>query len=103
MFHTWWTAASTANPAVSAPLRGQGEKGWFGWFKDDKIEALTQQWLQALTGAERLRLANATQEEAWETIPSIPLGKFFIRSAYRSDPVGLLEGTATYSWHVRRA
>lgn len=102
IFHTWWTGSSTANPAVSAPLRGQGDKGWFGWYKDDTIEALTQQWLQAPTDAERLRLADAIQKEAWETVPSIPLGKFFIRSAYRNDLVGLLEGTATYSWNVRR-
>jgi peptide/nickel transport system substrate-binding protein len=102
VFHTWWTGASTANPAVSAPLRGQGEKGWFGWYKDAKIEALTQQWLQASNDQERVQLANAIQAEAWETVPSIPLGKFFIRSAYRSDLVGLLEGTATYSWNVRR-
>jgi hypothetical protein len=35
-------------------------------------------------------------------ITSVPLGEFFIRSAYRSDLVGLLAGTATYSWNVRR-
>jgi len=76
VFHTWWTGASTANPAVSAPLRGQGDKGWFGWFQDAKIEALTQQWLQAPDDQERLRLANAIQAETWDTVPSIPLGQF---------------------------
>jgi peptide/nickel transport system substrate-binding protein len=102
VFHTWWTGASTANPAVSAPLRGQGSSGWFGWFSDQTIESLTQQWLQASSDDDRHRLADAIQQEAWDTIPSIPLGKFYIRSAYRSDLVGLLEGTATYSWNVRR-
>jgi len=102
VFHTWWTGASTANPAVSAPLRGQGSTGWFGWYENAKVEALTAQWLQATSGAERLKLAEAIQLETFDAVPSIPLGKFFIRSAYRGDLVGLLEGTATYSWNVRR-
>jgi peptide/nickel transport system substrate-binding protein len=102
VFHTWWTGSSTANPAVSAPLRGQGSTGWFGWYENAKIEALTTQWLQTTDNPERLRLTNAIQAEAFETVPSIPLGQFFIRSAYRSDLVGLLEGTATYTWNVRR-
>ena len=102
VFHTWWTGSSTANPAVSAPLRGQGSTGWFGWYENAKIEELTAQWLQATNDADRVRLTDVIQREAFDTLPSIPLGKFFIRSAYRSDLVGLLEGTATYSWNVRR-
>ncbi|WP_371734291.1 ABC transporter substrate-binding protein [Acidisphaera sp. S103] len=102
VFHTWWTGSSTANPAVSAPLRGQRSTCWFGWYENAKIEASTAQWLQAKSDPERLRLTNAIQAEAFDTVPSIPLGEFFIRSAYRSDLVGLLEGTATYSWNVRR-
>ena len=102
IFHTWWTGSSTANPAVSAPLRGQGSTGWFGWYENSKIEDLTTRWLQAPTDAERLQLTNAIQAEAFETVPSIPLGQFFIRSAYRSDLTGVLEGTGTYSWNVQR-
>jgi peptide/nickel transport system substrate-binding protein len=102
VFHTWWTGSSTANPAVSAPLRGQGSTGWFGWYENAKIETLTTQWLQTNNDPERLRLTNAIQDEALDTVPSVPLGEFFIRSAYRSDLVGLLAGTATYSWNVRR-
>jgi peptide/nickel transport system substrate-binding protein len=102
IFHTWWTGSSTANPAVSAPLRGQGSTGWFGWYENSKIEDLTTRWLQTPTDAERLQLTNAIQAEAFETVPSIPLGQFFIRSAYRSDLTGVLEGTGTYSWNVQR-
>jgi peptide/nickel transport system substrate-binding protein len=102
IFHTWWTGAATANPVVSAPLRGQGEKGWFGWFKDDRIEQLTAEWLRAPTDDERQRLCDQIQEEAFRVVPSIQLGQFFIRSAYRSDLEGVLEGPAPYAWNVSR-
>ncbi len=102
VFHTWWTGSSTANPAVSAPIRGQGATGWFGWYQNDTIENLTGQWLRATTDEERLRLTDAIQREAFATLPSIPLGKFYIRSAYRANLKGVLEGTATYSWNVER-
>jgi peptide/nickel transport system substrate-binding protein len=102
VFHTWWTGASTANPVVSAPLRGQGGAGWFGWYENAQVEALTTKWLQSTVDTDRQQLADAIQREAFETVPSIPLGQFFIRSAYRADLAGLLEGTATYSWNVRR-
>ncbi len=103
IFHTWWTGASTANPAVSAPLRGQGAAGWFGWYGDETIEKLTQEWLDAPDAANRARLALALQQEAFATVPSISLGQFFIRSAYRDNLQGLLEGPSPYAWNVRRA
>jgi peptide/nickel transport system substrate-binding protein len=83
-------------------LRGQGDACWFYWYENAQIETLTAQWLQSTADADRLRLADAIQREAFETVPSIPLGQFFIRSAYRADLLALLEGTATYSWNVRR-
>ena len=47
IFHTWATGAFILNPVVTAPFRGAGQGGWFGWYDNPKIEEMTQQWLDA--------------------------------------------------------
>ena len=41
VFHTWFTGGFTLNPVVSAPFRGLGAAGWFGWYENPQIEQLT--------------------------------------------------------------
>jgi peptide/nickel transport system substrate-binding protein len=103
IFHTWWPSDSIVNPVLSAILRGQGDKGWFGWFKDDKIEELTNQFLTAPDEATRLKITDAIQLEAFEQVPTVPVGLFYIRSAYRADLKGMLESPAPFFWGVQRA
>jgi hypothetical protein len=37
------------NPAFNFLVRGQGERGYFGWYRNDEVERLTADWLQADT------------------------------------------------------
>jgi peptide/nickel transport system substrate-binding protein len=102
IFHTWWPGVSIINPAVAATLRGQGERGWFGWYSNPRVEELAAQWLQAGTEAEQKMLAEAIQKESFNQVPVLPLGQFFIRTAHRGLR-DVLKGTSPYFWHVRRA
>ncbi len=101
IFHTWWPSISIINPAVNATLRGQGERGWFGWYDNERVEQLSNQWLQAATPAEQARLAGEIQAESFEKAPILPLGQFFIRTAHRGL-TGVLRGTSPYPWNVRK-
>jgi peptide/nickel transport system substrate-binding protein len=103
IFHTWWPSDSILNPVVSAIIRGQGDKGWFGWFSDPKIEELTTQFLTAKDQPERLKITDAIQQEAFTQVPTIPLGLFYIRNAYRADLKDMLSSQAPFFWSVRRA
>jgi peptide/nickel transport system substrate-binding protein len=103
MFHTWWPSVSIINPAVNATLRGQGERGWFGWYKNDRVERLAADWLQAATEAEQQRLADEIQRESFAEAPILPLGQFFIRTGYRSGLTGMVKGTSPYHWNLRWA
>ncbi len=103
IFHTWWPSLSIINPAVSATLRGQGDSGWFGWYANPRVEDLARQWLVAETEAEQKRLADGIQQESFENVPVLPLGQFFINTAYRSGLSGFVKGTAAYPWNIRRA
>src|SRR6185437_7431050 len=98
IFHTWWPGDSILNPVVSAILRGQGAKGWFGWFSDEKIEQLTNQFLTAKDQAAQLKLTDEIQQEAFQQAPTIPLGLFYIRSAYSSTLTHMLQSQAPFFW-----
>ncbi|UHC17875.1 ABC transporter substrate-binding protein [Methylobacterium currus] len=102
IFHTWWQAIGITTPATSGYIRGQGASGWFGWYANDTVEDLTRQWVAADTEDERVRLAAAIQNIAAVDVPAVPLGVFFIRTAYRSDLTGLVEGCAPFPWGIRR-
>lgn len=102
IFHTWWPSVSIINPAVSATLRGQGERGWFGWYDNPRVEQAAAQWLLAETEAEQKRLADVIQQESFENVPVLPLGQFFIASAHRTGLSGFVPGTGAYPWNIRR-
>ncbi len=102
IFHTTWKSASIANPALNTNVRGQGEKGWFGWFDSPEIEAQTAQWLDATNDAEQQRIFNLIQQTAFKQVPVVPLGQFVQKTAYRADIQGILPGPSAFLWNVRR-
>jgi peptide/nickel transport system substrate-binding protein len=103
IFHTVWPSDAIFNPVMSAIVRGQGNKGWFGWFADEKIEQLNTDFITATDPAARLSITDAIQREAFAQVPTIPLGLFYIPTAYRADLKNMLESQAPFFWSVRRA
>jgi peptide/nickel transport system substrate-binding protein len=103
VFHTWWTGEALVNPAMNAIIRGQGAEGWAGWYQSARMEELNSRWLQEPTEQGRAAVAAEMQSLAFEEVPSVPLGLFFIRTAYRQTLTGMVEGPAPYPWGVRRA
>lgn len=102
VFHTWWPSLAVDNPAINQTLRGQGGKGWFGWYENATAEELAAKWLAAKDAAEQKAIAEAIQLDAFKQAPIIPLGQFFIPTAYRADLTGFLESTIPSMWNVRR-
>jgi peptide/nickel transport system substrate-binding protein len=102
VFHTWWPSVSILNPAINAVIRGAGARAWFGWHESARIEELAGQWLAAPDAAAQATIAAAMQQEAFQSVPAMPLGQFFIHTAYRRNLQGVLKGVAPYPWNVRR-
>ncbi len=100
---TNWPGVSIANPAMNAAVRGQGAAGWPGWFESAETERLTQGWLSAATPGEGRRIMDEIQRVSFEQVPTLPLGQFFHRHAHRDDLQGILPGSVSYFWNVRRA
>jgi peptide/nickel transport system substrate-binding protein len=103
IFHTTWVGGDIIDPAVSAPLRGNGTAGWAGWATNPEIETLRTQWLAAENEAEQRRIAAAIQRAAFAAVPFIPLGMFRNPTAYRSNLSGVLKGPAPLMWNVRKS
>ena len=103
IFHTWTTSVSITNPALNYYVRGQGDTGWFGWFKNDEIERQTDLWSQASTDAEKQATFDAIQRISFETAPIVPLGQYYPATAHRANVVDRIPATNPLFWNVRRA
>ncbi|CAN1561114.1 DdpA ABC-type dipeptide transport system, periplasmic component [Rhabdaerophilaceae bacterium] len=103
IFHTTGPAIGWGNPASSQLVRGQGARGWFGWWNSTRAEELADEWAFGQDEATQRRAANALGRLALEEVATIPLGQFTITTAYRRSLTGMLHGSAPYPWGVKRA
>ncbi len=103
IFHTTGGVVGWGNPALNFLTRGAGEKGWFGWWKNDQAEALTDAWLNGADEAAQRKAAADLDRLAMTEAGTIPLGQFTLKTAYRKSLTGILPGNAPYPWGVRRA
>jgi peptide/nickel transport system substrate-binding protein len=90
------------NPAGQVFLRGTGRAATVGWPTSPKIEALRDAWFKAPDLAAQKVLADQLQLQAFQDVPYIPLGQYFIPTAYQADLTGMLQGSPVF-WNIRRA
>ena len=102
IFHTWFVGPDMANPAATSPMRKLGEKAWFGWPNDPKLEELREAWFDATDAAAGRKAADAVQVEAFEFVPYIPTAQFIIPTAYRSNLSGVIVAPVTFLWNVEK-
>jgi peptide/nickel transport system substrate-binding protein len=102
IFHTWFVGPDITSPALNSPLRGAGEKSWFGWPSDAKLEELRDAWFAAATPADQKKAAEEMQKRAFETVPYIPTAQFIIPTAYRTNLSGLIISPVTFLWNVEK-
>jgi peptide/nickel transport system substrate-binding protein len=102
MFETGWVGADTLDPSVNVMLRANGEKAWFGWPSDDKLEELRTQWLKANESEERQEIAAKIQERAFEVVPYVPTGQFKTQTALRKNLKGYISAPAVFMWNIEK-
>ena len=103
IFHTWTSAPDMLSPALNGPLRGNGDKAWFGWPDDPKIEALIDDWFKAPDLNAQKALASDIQVEAYtKEIPYVPTGLFQIPTAYRKNLEGIIIAPVVFLWNVEK-
>jgi len=103
MFVTGWGASDTMNPLYFAPLTGNGEKGWFGWATDDKLEQLKAEFLATMDEGKRKELAHAIQLRVYEIGLFAPLGESQNVTAVRKGVVsGLVSSPVGVFWNIKK-
>lgn len=102
IFHTWWVGTDVANPAVNAPLRGNGGNAWFGWPTNAKLEQLRDDWFAAPDVDAQKKIAAEMQKEAFRAVPYIPTGQFVIPTAFRKNLEGVIVAPIAFLWNVEK-
>jgi peptide/nickel transport system substrate-binding protein len=103
-FMTSWVAADVLNPVSTAALNATGDSGWFGWFKDDRLEAMKRQFAEETDPAEQKALAEAIQAyAAGELGTHAWLGQWYQPVAHRKTVKGMLVGPAPFLWNIEKA
>jgi peptide/nickel transport system substrate-binding protein len=102
IFHTWWVGPDVATPATNAPMRGNGDKGWFGWSTDAKLEELRDAWFNSKSEEEQKKYAAEMQKRGWEVVPFVPTAQFIVPTAYRSNISGILISPIAFLWNVEK-
>jgi peptide/nickel transport system substrate-binding protein len=102
VFGTDFEGAEMLNPWLNPPLPANGDKAWFGWPNEAKIEALRKEWLQAGDSEARQEIAAKIQERAFETVPYIPTGQYSPKTAYRKNLRGIIIAPALFMWNLEK-
>ncbi len=103
IFHTYGSSLAYLNPAVSSLVKGPGATGWFGWYDSPRMQQLVQAWLDASNPEQQQALANEINKLAQDDVATVPLGQFSIRTAWRRNITGHVQGSMPYPWGVRPA
>jgi peptide/nickel transport system substrate-binding protein len=102
IFHTWLVGPDLLNPGVNFAIRGNGEKAWFGWPSDPKLETLREAYFEAPNAAGAKKAAEAVQARAFEFLPYIPTAQFILPTAYRTNLSGIIVAPMAFLWNVEK-
>jgi len=102
IFHTWLVGPDLLNPAVNFAIRGNGDKAWFGWPTDPKLESLREAFFEAPNAAAAKKAAEAVQARAFEFLPYVPTAQFILPTAYRTNLSGIIVAPMAFLWNVEK-
>ncbi|CDX11480.1 putative peptide ABC transporter periplasmic-binding protein y4tO [Mesorhizobium plurifarium] len=104
IFITSDSGNSVGDPIGAVFLSANGEKGWYGWPKNDEYEALRAKWPDVETLEERKALARDMQRIWWDFVGDVYLGQTLRPIARRKTLSGLIEMPAYIAmWNMQKA
>ncbi|HVY14601.1 MAG TPA: ABC transporter substrate-binding protein [Rhodopila sp.] len=102
--HCTYTAGyDLLTPATNPSLNAIGKAGFVGWPTDPKLAALRTAWFNAPDLTAQKAICRDIQTQFWQDPPYVPLGQFFLSTAYRRTLSGILKGSFTLFWNVVKA
>jgi peptide/nickel transport system substrate-binding protein len=102
MFFTAWVAPDIWNPLANPAVGALGEKSWFGWPTDEKIEKLRDDFARATDEGKKKALAEEIQARAFEIGTHAPLGEYIEPLAARKNVSGFVTGPGNLYWNIKK-
>ena len=79
-----------------------GDKAWFGWPTDSKLEDLREAWFNTTDAVTAQKASDAVQLQAFKFVPYIPTVQFMLPAAYRSNLSGAIVAPVIFLWNVEK-
>ncbi len=98
----WSTLTS---PRAEKKPPGEGgcmEKAWFGWPCGARLEELRDRRALSTDPAEQKRIAVELQRVAYDVVPYVNYGQWFLPTAYRKNLQGVIVSPVPFFWNIRR-
>ncbi len=102
IFITYGESTQFSNPATNIGLRADGRPAWPGWPSDAKLQSLRRDFLAAPTDMAKRALASQIEQEAFASVPYIPLGMIRQPSVYRNVLSGLITIGVPLFWNIQK-
>jgi peptide/nickel transport system substrate-binding protein len=102
LFSTNWLIVEIMDPLRSPIASANGKKAWFGWPDVPEIEDLRMKFARSLDKVEQKKLAEEIHKRLLDEGVLVPLGQFYIPSAYRSNLTGVLESPVPFFWNMKK-
>jgi len=101
---TYWPGGNVSDPVGNIPMHANCEQAWPGWPCDAEHQALIDAYPFAPDDAARRELADQIQRSAYDLVPYVPIGQWFVPVAYSPRVSGVLSvpGT-TVLWNIDKA
>jgi peptide/nickel transport system substrate-binding protein len=103
VFHTWHAGADCTNPATQIQIRANGDGAWFGWPKDDAVEAARDRWFEATTIEQEKEAVAQMNRELFRHVTYIPTGFYLGFQAWRRNVSGVVKGPIPFFWGVAKS
>ena len=102
LFFNVASCADIVSPLTHGILR-TGAAAFFGWPTNPMIEELRERWIESADEMEQKQIAAEIQEIALADVIYIPLGRYALPSAWRSNISGILEMNMPIMWNISKS
>jgi peptide/nickel transport system substrate-binding protein len=102
LFFNVASCVDIVSPLLHVTLR-TGDAAFIGWPNNPVMEELRERWLGSADDVEQKQLATSMQETALADVLYVPLGRYVLNSAWRSNVSGILKMHQPIMWNISKS
>ncbi|MCI0753915.1 ABC transporter substrate-binding protein [Teichococcus vastitatis] len=103
IFFSWHSGADCINPAPYKGVSASGDKAWFGWPSDERVEQHIAEWYDAPDAASEKAALEGVNRAGMEAVTYIPTGFFLGYTASRTAVRNIQHAPFPLFWGASKA